>query len=63
MVSRIVANMTQVRGSTDSTDPYETLVNYLQRIESLLKDPSMLDLIVQMMEQIKDPFTRLSKLR
>ena len=62
MVSRIVSNIKMAIDSVDSTDPYEILVNHLEQIDYIHNDPALLGLMVRVVSQIKDPFTRLSHL-
>jgi len=62
MVSRIVSNIKMAVESVNSTDPYEIIVNHLDRIEYIHDDPVLLGLIVRAASQIRDPFTRLSYL-
>jgi hypothetical protein len=62
MVSRIVSNIKMAIESVDSTDPYEILVNHLERIEYIHDDPELLGIMVRAASQIRDPFARLSYL-
>jgi hypothetical protein len=62
MVLRIVTTINTGTLYSDSTDPYEIFVHYLQSIEFLQNEPVLLDLVFRSVKQIKDPFNRLSKL-
>jgi hypothetical protein len=61
MVSRIVTTIRTETIYPDSTDPYEIFVYYLQRTELTQTEPTLLDLVLRSVKQIKDPFTRLLK--
>lgn len=58
MAARIVPLLRALTGQTDSTDPYEGITDALLRISYIARNPSLLDLVLRMTRQIKDPFTR-----
>jgi len=62
MVSRIVSTLTTGTDDSDSTDPYQVIVHYLEQIDFIQNEPAIIDLVFRSVKQIKDQFTRLSKL-
>ncbi len=62
MVARIAPMIRMHTDQTDSTDPYNGIVEVLLHIPYVLQDPVLLDLVLHSAEQIKDPFTRLYRL-
>jgi len=62
MAARIASLARSLAASSDSTDPYETIVHAMLRVAHVPGDAAMLMLVQQTAEQIKDPFARLMQL-
>jgi hypothetical protein len=62
MVSRIVSTLSTGTDDSDSTDPYQIIVQYLEQIDLIQNEPAIIDLVFRSVKQIKDQYTRLSKL-